>query len=196
MAKIFLCMAAALGLVALQAAELHLGQTLEQWQAQLDGAERLERLRAARSIGEMALADHPGAADALWRAIGHEDSGVRYWAVVAAGQLGERARPAGGRLVRALDDEAPEVRIWAGFALARSGDAERGIEAIVRELANPEKGVRLQAVHAADELGTAARTAIPALQAAVKDDFDYVARVARHALWVMNERDCPYRDCD
>ena len=35
-----------------------------------------------------------------------------------------------------------------------------------------------------------------AMQQAVSDDFDYVGRIARHALWALGERPCPYRSCD
>ena len=174
----------------------HLGKSLAQWQADLASDNRQERLIAARSLGEMAIAGAEGADRALFEAIEHEDSAVRYWAVVAAGVMGDRAAAAAGRLEQALDDETPEVRIWAAFALAKLGRAEEMCRRIGGELTeNPERGARLQAVHALDELGELGRPAIPGLRAALDDSFDYVKRVARHALWALGDRPCPYQEC-
>jgi len=176
-------------------AAAHLGKTLAQWQSGLQSTNRTERLLAARSIGEMAVAHEPGAAAALFAALDNADSAVRYWAVVAVGRMGAAARPAEGKLELLLGDPAPEVRIWAAFALARLGHRDQGVNALIKELSNPEKGARLYAVTALDELGTQARAAIPALKKATADEFDYVQRIARHALWVLGERPCPYKVC-
>ena len=94
-----------------------------------------------------------------------------------------------------LEDDAPEVRAWTAYALARLGKTNEGEKALIRLMDNPEKGARLQAVHALDELGADAKPAAEALRKAVNDEFDYVQRVARHALWVLGERPCPYRQC-
>lgn len=177
-------------------ADAHLGKTLPQWQADLSSDVRLERLLAARAIGEMAIAGREDAARILYSAIGHEDSAVRYWAVVAAGQMDDSGKAAEGLIEKALQDEAPEVRVWAAYALVRQGRVDEGVQALIRDLKNEEKGARLQAVHAIDELGADARAATEALRIAVDDEFDYVQRVARHALWVLGDRPCPYRSCE
>ncbi len=183
--------------LATAAGAAHLGKTLDGWRGDLNSSNRQERLIAARSVGEMAVAGERGADQALFEAIEHEDSAVRYWAVVAAGLMGDRAAAATGRLEKALEDEAPEVRVWAAFALAKLGRADEMAQRIGKELAqNPERGARLQAVHALDELGDAGRSAIPQLRAALDDSFDYVKRVARHALWVLGDRPCPYQTCE
>ena len=174
----------------------HLGRSLAEWRADLDSGVRIERLLAARSIGEMAIAREQGAADALFEAIEHSDSGVRYWAVLAAGHMGKSAREAERRLITALDDPTPEVRVWAAFALAPMGREEAALPVLIRELGNEEQGARLQAAHALDELGDAARPAISALEKATSDEFDYVGRVTRHALWELGARPCPYKECD
>lgn len=183
-----------LALCAPLAAE-HLGKSLDEWRGELGSDVRLERLMAARAIGEMAIARDKAAAKALFDAMEHEDSGVRYWAVVAVGQMGKGAREAERRLLTALDDPTPEVRVWAAFALAPMGRDEAALEVLIRELGNEEKGARLQAAHALDELGDLARPAIAALQEATSDEFDYVGRVSRHALWELGARPCPYKEC-
>jgi len=177
-------------------AATHLGKSLAQWQSGLESTNRTERLLAARSIGEMAIAHKPGADEAVFAALDHADSAVRYWAVVAVGQMGEAARPAEKKLEALLHDPAPEVRIWAAFALARLGHAGQGVSALIKEMSDPNKGARLHAVEALDELGTEARAAVPVLKKATTDEFDYVQRIARHALWVLGERPCPYKVCE
>ena len=180
---------------ALLSAQTHLGKTLGQWQAQLAAERRVERLVAARSLGEMAIAGQPGALDAVTASLDHADSAVRYWGAVALGEMGETAKPAEARLAARLDDPAPEVQVWAAYALLRLGRADLGLQKLIEQLGNPEQGARLQAVTALDQLGEAAAPAIPELQAAMDDPFDYVRRIARHALWTLKQRPCPYDEC-
>ena len=183
--------------VALSAAEpVHLGKSLGEWKADLASSERTTRLLAARSLGEMGIAGADGALEALTTALASEDSAVRYWAAVALGEMGSRAASAKPALEKAMQDDAPEVRVWAAHALVRQGDAAAGVAALADVLGSEERGARLQAITALDQLGEAGRPAVPQLKKAVGDDFDYVGRIARHALWVLGERPCPYRDCD
>ena len=108
------------------------GKSLQQWQADLSSTDRTTRLLAARSIGEMGVAGDAGALEALASALSHEDSGVRYWAAVALGDMGDRAAGAKSALEARLKDEAPEVRVWAGYALARQGHAAEGVPVLIR----------------------------------------------------------------
>ncbi len=195
MSKIRIALVALMLPAASWSAEAHLGKSLAEWKAEVNSDVRVERLIAVRALGEMAIAGRRDALEPLFAALKHEDSAARYWAAVAIGRLGEAGRPAEKHLVAALDDEAPEVRVWAGYALVRLGRADKGMKALTRDLKNPEKGARLQAVHAIDELGTEARAATDALKISIKDEFDYVQRVSRHALWILGERPCPYRSC-
>lgn len=189
------CLAGLLFAAVLSAAP-HLGRTLDQWRGALQSSDRTERLIAARAVGEMAVAGDWEATSALTAALDHEDSAVRYWAAVALAEIGDRARPAESKLVAAMEDPTPEVRIRAAFALARLGRAGQAVPALIRELGSLEKGARLLAVHALDDLDELARPAADALRGVLDDDYDYVQRVARHALWELGERPCPYRDCD
>ena len=176
--------------------DLHLGQTLAEWKTQLQAPDRTDRLLASRAIGEMAIAGARGADKALFAAILHRDSGVRYWAVVATGEMGPRGKPGVSQLRRALRDATPEVRCWAAYASVRLGDGDRAMPVLIEDLGNEERGARLQAAHALDALGEQARPATEALKKALDDEFDYVKRTARHALWVLGERSCPYQNCE
>ncbi|MEZ5392877.1 MAG: HEAT repeat domain-containing protein [Bryobacterales bacterium] len=113
--------------------------------------------------------------------------------------IGRDGRPgrngaAGAREGAARPDS--EVRVWAAYALARQGRADAGVPVLIEVLGDPERGARLQAVTALDQLGETGRPAAEAMKQAVSDDFDYVGRIARHALWALGERACPYRNCD
>lgn len=173
----------------------HAGKALAAWQAGLDSSEQVERLLAVRAIGEMAIAKNLEAEVAVIAALEHADSAVRYWAAVAVSEL-ERPGIAGvDALERLLQDTAPENRVPAAVALIRSGEKSEALATLGELLKHKNRGVRLQAAHAADALGESARPLTDALREAVEDEFDYVRRVARHALWALGERPCPYRAC-
>ena len=175
---------------------VHVGKTLGTWQSRLQSGRQIDRMLAARAIGEMAIANQAGARRALVLALSHDDSAVRYWAAVAAAELDRPLEVANAVLKGLLEDEVPEVRIQAAVALIRAGDAQKALKTLEESLRHRNRGVRLHAAHAADAIGDDARPLTNALQAAVDDDFDYVQRVARHALWALGERPCPYRTCE
>ena len=174
----------------------HVGKTLAAWQSELQSARQVDRMLAARAIGEMAIANQAGASKALVQALSHDDSAVRYWGAVAAAELDHPLEVGRAVLEGLLEDEAPEVRIQAAVALIRAGDAHQALKTLEESLRHRNRGVRLHAAHAADAIGDSAKPLAGALQAAVEDDFDYVQRVARHALWALGERPCPYRTCE
>ena len=174
----------------------HVGKTLAAWQSELQSARQVDRMLAARAIGEMAIANQAGTSKALVQALSHDDSAVRYWGAVAAAELDRPLEVGRAVLEGLLEDEAPEVRIQAAVALIRAGDAQKALKTLEESLRHRNRGVRLHAAHAADAIGDSAKPLASALQAAVEDDFDYVQRVARHALWALGERPCPYRTCE
>lgn len=177
-------------------AQTHVGRSLAEWRLLLDSSDRQERLLAIRAVGEMAEQGWPDSDTALVAALDHEDSAVRYWAAVGVGLLDRGAARAETRLLELMnDDPAAEVRVQAAYVLAGLGH-DGAVERLAQALEHPNQGVRLYAAHALDALGEDARAAVPALQAAVSDEFDYVRRVSRHALWALGERACPYEECD
>ena len=189
---------AALALMApiVSPAQEHLGKTLAQWRADLDKSSQIDRLLAIRSIGEMAIGQQPGAAEALFESIGHEDGSVRYWAAVAAIHLSDLGGDAQALLPEALRDPVPEVRVQAARALVGTTAEPEALRTLGELLSHRNRGVRLQAVHAADAIKGRAAPLVRQLQAAMEDEFDYVQRVARHALWTLEQRPCPYRECE
>lgn len=175
---------------------MHAGKTLAEWQAGLDSSEQIERLLAVRAIGEMAIAQDLEAESSVISALEHADSAVRYWALVAISELDRPGVAGVEALERLLRDSVPENRVHAAVALIRSGEKSEALATLGELLEHENRGVRLQAVHAADALGESARPLTDTLRESVEDDFDYVQRVARHALWALGERPCPYRACE
>ncbi|MCY4188530.1 MAG: HEAT repeat domain-containing protein [Bryobacterales bacterium] len=181
---------------AVSPAQEHLGKTLGQWQAGLESASQIDRLLAIRSVGEMAIRQQPGAADALLGAFAHGDGCVRYWAAVAAMHLPPPDGKLQKLLLNALGDSVPEVRIQAARALIGTPAEQEALRTLAALLSHRNRGVRLQAAHAADAIRGKAAPLAAELQAALDDEFDYVQRVARHALWTLEQRPCPYRECE
>ncbi len=174
----------------------HLGKTLGAWQEDLNAPAGIDRLLAIRSIGEMAIASRPGASAALEAALAHEDDSVRYWAAAAAVHLPSLTAEFRRALRTTLEDSTPEVQVQSAHALIVAGEGASAIETLAGLLSHRNRGVRLQAAHALDAVGTSAAPAADSLRAAMDDEFDYVRRVARHALWTLGERPCPYEDCE
>lgn len=177
-------------------AQEHLGKTLAEWRADLDSAEQIDRLLAARAIGEMAIGQQAGATEAILESLGHEDSSVRFWAAVATIHLPPLDADAQALLKKALGDPVPEVRVQAARALVGTPAEPEALRTLAGLISHRNRGVRLQAVHAADAIEDKAAPLVEELQAATEDEFDYVQRVARHALWTLEQRPCPYRQCE
>jgi len=177
-------------------AQEHLGKTLAEWRADLDSAVQIDRLLAARAIGEMAIGQQAGAAEAILESLNHEDGSVRYWAAVATIHLPALDADAQALLKEALGDPVPEVRVQAARALCGTAAEPEALRTLAELLSHRNRGVRLQAVHAADAIKDKAAPLVKELQAATDDEFDYVQRVARHALWTLEQRPCPYRQCE
>jgi len=94
--------------------------------------------------------------------------GLRYWA----------ARRGEGKamLAKLQSDPSAAVRIAAARRLGK-------VDLLAKELASPKEYVRLMAVNALDEMGEAARPALPALRIALQDqENNYVVRVANHTV--------------
>ena len=191
-------LAAALVLVApaVSLAQEHLGKTLAQWRADLDSTEQIDRLLAVRSIGEMAIGQQAGATEAILESLGHEDGSVRFWAAVATIHLPALDADAQALLKKALGDPVPEVRVQAARALVGTAAEPEALQTLAELLSHRNRGVRLHAAHAADAIKDKAALLVKELNAATDDEFDYVQRVARHALWTLGQRPCPYRQCE
>jgi HEAT repeat protein len=121
-----------------------------------DPAVRVEALAALTEYSESAV-------KVLSQALG--DPAVRYWAALALGELGPKAKDAAEPLAAALKDERPEVRREVLIALARIGPgAAAAVPAIAAQLQDKDAPVRNAAAFALGSMGTAAASAAEALR--------------------------------
>lgn len=144
--------------------------------------ERLGRTAAAASDGLQAL-------PRLLKALHDNDASVRYWAATGIGNIGVEANSVQAGVAVLLADPSPSVRVAAARALGRMNCPEKALPVLVDVLEGPHQWARLQAAIVLDEMGPMARPAEAALEKALEAQPNinkYIARVANHALNVMN----------
>jgi uncharacterized sulfatase len=121
------------------------------------------------------------------RSLADPDPALRYWAVRGFTRSADSTQTAKDRVVNALKDPAPVVRIAAARAAAAHLDDASAMALLSRELRHDNEWVRLHAAIALDELGAKARSAQTAMRAALDiQDSGYVARVLEHALAALD----------
>jgi uncharacterized sulfatase len=119
----------------------------------------------------------------LLRAMEHTDAAVRYWGATGVGNIGERSAGARLRMINALKDSSPSVRIAAARALAKLGDVKLALPVLEAELQSEHQWGRLAAAIVLDEMDEQAKSSIPALKKAlVNQPNKYIVRVANRAL--------------
>jgi HEAT repeat protein len=157
-----------------------------------DDPDRQMRSEAALALYKMAPASQ-AAVPALSRALQDEGPLVRMYAALALFQLREQARPAVPALIQGLKDDANNTFL-RGFSMtvremmvqtlarASAGTAD-AVPALTEALESAKTdNLRVTAVRALGEVGPAARSAAPALEALLKDKNRRVQEAAREAL--------------
>ena len=142
----------------------------------------IERIR---NVANLAIG---GGSDfsALELALRDEDSVVRYWGAIGAGNMPDRADTAQARLKEMLSDEAPCVRIAAARALLKLGQTDVALDQLKRELVTEHQWARLRAAIVIDEAGEVARPLIPQLKECLSNQPNkYITRVANRTLNVL-----------
>jgi len=112
------------------------------------------------------------------------ESEARASAAKNLGDMKEKAAPAAGALIQALDDPEIEVRIAAAIALGRIGpDADAAVEPLIKKLQAGNLELRSRAAFSLGRIGSdAARGAVPRLIEMVTDDQVDARRRAATAL--------------
>lgn len=139
------------------------------------GGYPLERILDA---AERATRGDPAAADLLADA----DSAVRYWGAIGLRGMGEKAKGSEDRLLKALEDPSPSVRIASADVLSRLGRLNEALPVLARGLQDENEWARLHAATVLDGLGAKAEPVREAIRAAANDKNDYVRRVIQHAV--------------
>jgi 3-methyladenine DNA glycosylase AlkD len=115
------------------------------------------------------------------------DRQVRYTACYAAGTIGPAAREAVPILEKNLQEPDKFLQLASAWALVqidphRSGVAEECVDPLIRGLSLSNPGARIEAATALGRLGSAAKSAVPALKIATHDDEEEVRSAASDAL--------------
>lgn len=138
------------------------------------------------AAGEALALIGPPALPALQKLLKDENAEVRARAALSLGKMGAAARPAVEDLDFALDDDDGWVRIRAAEALWRiTGKTDSLVPALIEELKNPQRQIRMQAYRLFKELGPKARSAEFALKRLLSDRRGYVRSAATKALRVI-----------
>ncbi len=80
----------------------------------------------------------------------NEESAIRYWGATGMLILGDEAAPAKNDLIAALDDESANVVTVAAEALYNLGEEQKGKDALLGVLENPNEFARCHALNAID----------------------------------------------
>ncbi len=139
-----------------------------------------DRIAAA---AKLAIQRDPSNVDRLATLLDDSDPAARWWGATGLAILGESALPVAGRLREAAEhDDAVSVRVAAADALAVQGWSEEAVPVLIEAMKSENNWVRLRAINALDRLDGAAADAEPVFRTALDDPYNYVVRVAEHAL--------------
>jgi HEAT repeat protein len=126
-------------------------------------------------------ADDQNVAKLIERLIKDEEAKNRRSAAVELAKLGPDAKRAVAPLINALKDMDFGVRDAAEFALRKIGEAS--VEPLVAALKDKDEFVRLRIVNILGAIGTDAKGALPALEAATRDESEFVSNAAKEAVY-------------
>ena len=157
------------------------GQGGSEWSIlQRENAESL-----VASIRDTAVAASEGAEGLAKcrQSLTNPNAAVRYWACIGLGNNKLEESKDFDSLTRLLEDSETTVRVAAARALARQGRVAPAIPVLTEALQHEDGWQRLRAAIVLDEMNEQARPALPALQAALKNQPNkYIVRVANKAV--------------
>ncbi|HLY73080.1 MAG TPA: HEAT repeat domain-containing protein [Planctomycetota bacterium] len=143
------------------------------------------RLAAARALFSIQGTEAQSAIPVLAQMLKDEDADNRREAASALGAFGGAGKTAIPALTPGLKDSDGGVRSAVAWAIARitGGQANQSaIEVMIAALKDKEPRARLDAARLLGEVGTDARSAIPALTTALEDENDDVRKTAQESL--------------
>jgi hypothetical protein len=140
------------------------------------------RSSAAAALAQVGPRNFAAAIPALAKALSDPDPEVRGLAAIALGSMGPKAAPAVPELIRALKDPVDYVRAPAADALGAIGPrASAAVEPLAERLLTRDQGFVLNSIaYALGDIGSAAKTALPALRQALAEQL--VGGAAQEAI--------------
>lgn len=113
---------------------------------------------------------------------------VRYWAVVGLAGLGDDARDALPRVIAAMQDSVPSVRIEAAWLVAELTKSEEATAILANELDHPNQWVACRAARALELLGEAAHPHQETMQRVLQERGDQANYGLRFSLQTALEK--------
>jgi arylsulfatase A-like enzyme len=153
-------------------------------------------------VAAMAARRDPRNVTRLQTLLGSPVMAIRFWAARGLLMLGAGAQPTASDIARVVaDDVAPEVRIVAAEALVCLGQPGVAVTLLARlaDEVNPVP-IRMQALDALSNIGTAARPALPVIRKTANAqlrrfvDVDYPKRMAAYLLATLEGTYDPLKD--
>ena len=161
-----------------------LGRPLKYWLDELNASEPLGRMRAMATIG---LAGS-GSTGVLIDGLKDPYPEVAYWAALGLPNCGEASPEALQALIAALAHQSPTVRLAAARAMCELGRSEAALPVGLEAMNHKDFAVRLLAVDVMERVTPRPEAVDAALHAALKDENDYVERIATRALGLPPKR--------
>ncbi|QDU97098.1 sulfatase-like hydrolase/transferase [Lignipirellula cremea] len=138
----------------------------------------LEQLMAA---AEAATSRDPQQLPAIEQMLSADHPAIRYWGAIGCRVLGDEAKSLQPELRKLLEDPSPSVQIAAADALVHQGETEQPLALLEQRVLDSQEYVALYAANVLENMGEAARPALPALQKASKRD-GYLARATEYTV--------------
>lgn len=134
-------------------------------------------------IAEIASEQNSENIPVLIKALNNEQEAVRYWAATGLAILGKKAKPAENILLKALKDNAADVRISASEALCNLGREKEALIVLISELKNNNSKTALHAANILDVIGQKAKPVLPEL-IIIKNQIqdNYVTRALEYTI--------------
>jgi len=156
----------------------------QHWRYKLDKTDLLKRLRDIKEL------DGSSENGPYLKALKDKYASVRYWAVIGLHYNFKAANTdqAKAACEKALNDPATVVRIAAAHALCNWGSEDKALPVLAESLNNKTDKARLFAIIAINKIGEKARPLLPQIKAALNDSDNYVQRVAKTTLELLENK--------
>ena len=118
---------------------------------------------------------------------GVDDSAIRYWGATGLLILGAKAAPAKEELLKALEDDSPNVRVVAAEILYNLGEREIAVNTMLNVLGYPEDKAKCHALNEIvylGEDGANIRDAVARLSS--EKEYTYSLRIVGYLLEKWN----------